>query len=101
RDYVQIKIHDTGEGISEDDLEQIFTPFFTTKDKGSGLGLSISYKIVEEHMGHIEVKSKVGNGSTFYVYLPLTPDRNNSFARKNLPVVNKTRGNYSATDSHR
>jgi len=71
--YVQMEIQDTGRGIPKDDIEQIFTPFFTTKHEGSGLGLSISYKIVEEHFGYIEVESKVGKGTTFYVNLPLNP----------------------------
>jgi len=92
--YVQMKIRDTGKGIQKDDLEHIFTPFFTTKHQGSGLGLSISHKIIEEHMGYIEVESEVGNGSTFYVYLPLTPFRNDISDRINLPVVNKTREGY-------
>jgi len=98
RDYVQMKIRDTGKGIQKDDLEHIFTPFFTTKHQGSGLGLSISHKIVEEHKGYIEVESTVGNGTTFSVYLPLTPFRNDTSDRVNLPFVNKNRGNYSATD---
>ncbi|MBI4621199.1 MAG: GAF domain-containing protein [Desulfobacterales bacterium] len=93
-DYIQMKIRDTGKGIPKDDIEHIFTPFFTTKHQGSGLGLSISHKIVEDHMGYIEVESAVGNGSTFYVYLPLTPFRNDISDRINLPVVNKTREEY-------
>lgn len=87
-DYIQMKIHDTGRGIPKDDLEYIFTPFFTTKQQGSGLGLSISYKIVEEHMGYIEVESAVGNGSTFYVYLPLNSIRNDIYNATNLPIAN-------------
>lgn len=85
RDYVQMKIRDTGEGIPKGDIEHIFTPFFTTKHHGSGLGLSISHKIVEEHMGYIEVESKVGEGSTFYVNLPLNPVRNDISDGVNLP----------------
>ena len=88
-DYIQMKIHDTGRGIPKDDLEYIFTPFFTTKQQGSGLGLSISYKIVEDHMGYIEVESTVGNGSTFYVYLPLNSIRNNIYNAINLPIANE------------
>jgi signal transduction histidine kinase len=89
RDYVQIEIRDTGEGIPTDDIEHIFNPFFTTKPQGSGLGLSISHKIVEEHMGYIEVESKVGQGSTFFVNLPLNPVRNDISDRINLPTVNE------------
>ncbi|MFH1625918.1 MAG: ATP-binding protein, partial [Pseudomonadota bacterium] len=72
-DYVQMEVRDTGTGIPKDDLEHIFTPFFTTKHGGSGLGLPVSYRIVQEHRGYIEVESTVGEGSSFYVILPLAP----------------------------
>ena len=72
---VAISIIDTGCGISEKNLRRIFDPFFTSKDvgRGTGLGLSVSHGIVEAHGGLIEVESKVGEGSTFRVFLPLTP----------------------------
>ena len=72
---VAISIVDTGCGIPEANLLRIFDPFFTSKDvgKGTGLGLSVSHGIVEAHGGLIEVQSKVGEGSTFRVFLPLTP----------------------------
>jgi two-component system NtrC family sensor kinase len=72
---VAISIVDTGCGIPETNLRRIFDPFFTSKDvgKGTGLGLSVSHGIVEAHGGLIEVQSKVGEGSTFRVLLPLTP----------------------------
>jgi signal transduction histidine kinase len=72
-DCVAIEFHDTGTGISAEDLPRIFDPFFTTKGegRGTGLGLSISYGIVERHGGWIEVESEVGQGSTFRVMLPL------------------------------
>lgn len=72
---VEIAIIDTGCGISEKDLQRIFDPFFTTKEvgKGTGLGLSVSYGIVKAHGGVIQVDSKVGEGTTFRVYLPLAP----------------------------
>ena len=72
---VEISIVDTGCGIPEKNLRRIFDPFFTSKDvgKGTGLGLSVSHGIVEAHGGVIEVQSKVGEGSTFSVLLPLTP----------------------------
>ncbi len=69
--YVQIAIRDSGVGIPEKDLEDIFNPFFTTKEGGSGLGLSISHQIVQEHGGHILVESKVGEGTTFFINLPV------------------------------
>ena len=72
---VEIAIVDTGCGIPEKNLRRIFDPFFTSKDvgKGTGLGLSVSHGIVEAHGGHIQVQSKMGEGSTFSVFLPLTP----------------------------
>lgn len=67
---VEITIQDSGKGISPEDLEKIFLPFFTTKEKGTGLGLALVHKIVLSHNGRIEAKSKEGKGSTFHVYLP-------------------------------
>jgi len=73
-EYACLKITDTGAGISEENLEKIFDPFFTTKsDKGMGLGLSVSYGIIERHGGKIEVQSKVNEGTTFTIKLPLNP----------------------------
>jgi two-component system NtrC family sensor kinase len=69
-EYVCAAIKDNGVGISEDNLTRIFDPFFTTKSIGTGLGLSISYGIVENNGGSIEVKSRVGEGTTFTVMLP-------------------------------
>lgn len=70
---VEIEFSDTGGGIPEEDMLRIFDPFFTTKEvgKGVGLGLSISYAIVEEHGGTIEVRSEKGKGTTFIVRLPV------------------------------
>ncbi|KJS89066.1 two-component system sensor histidine kinase AtoS [Desulfosporosinus sp. BICA1-9] len=67
---VKINIEDNGTGILSENLPRIFDPFFTTKDRGTGLGLAVSSKIIEIHHGHIWVESKVGEGSTFYVFLP-------------------------------
>ena len=69
----EISVEDDGKGISPENLPRIFEPFFTTKDQWSnvGLGLSVSYRIVEEHGGHIGVESTPGKGSTFVVSLPL------------------------------
>jgi two-component system cell cycle sensor histidine kinase/response regulator CckA len=68
--YVGISINDSGIGIPEEYLPKIFDPYFTTKDKGSGLGLATSYSIVKNHGGMIDVKSEPGKGSTFIVLLP-------------------------------
>jgi signal transduction histidine kinase len=71
--YIKIRIVDEGEGINTEDIEHIFTPFFTTKTigTGTGLGLSIAHGIVEEHGGWIEVESSQRNGACFSVYLPM------------------------------
>ncbi|MGO9691402.1 MAG: PAS domain S-box protein [Syntrophobacteraceae bacterium] len=68
--YVVIVIKDNGIGIPEEHYTKIFDPYFTTKQKGSGLGLASSYSIIWNHGGLIKVSSKVGKGSTFYIYLP-------------------------------
>lgn len=68
--YVQVEISDTGKGIPKKILDRIFDPFFTTKDMGTGLGLSMSYQIVQEHNGTIDVESKSRSGATFFVNLP-------------------------------
>ncbi|GLI39890.1 PAS domain-containing protein [Geobacter hydrogenophilus] len=68
---VAIDICDDGPGIPKEQLEQLFTPFFTTKAKGTGLGLAICQKIVTEHRGMLKVESDPGTGTTFTVMLPL------------------------------
>ena len=68
--YVQIAIQDTGIGISKQNLGKIFDPYFTTKETGSGLGLATSYSIIKNHNGVIDVKSEVGKGTVFIIYLP-------------------------------
>ena len=68
---VILSVEDTGVGISEEDLPKIFEPHFTTKDNGTGLGLTITFKIVREHGGEITVSSRPGQGSTFAIHLPV------------------------------
>jgi two-component system, sporulation sensor kinase E len=68
---VWVSIGDTGSGIPEEKLNKIFQPFFTTKKKGSGLGLMIVQRIIRDHAGRIDVESKPGKGTTFRVWLPL------------------------------
>jgi len=67
---LKLIIEDNGVGISEKDLNQIFDPFFSTTEQGSGFGLSIVYKLVEGHQGEIKVESKEGEGTKFIIYLP-------------------------------
>jgi PAS domain S-box-containing protein len=72
-EYLKIEVADTGTGIAQDKRSKVFDPFFSTKEvgKGSGLGLTVSYELVKKHGGWIDVKSRVGEGSVFTVYLPL------------------------------
>jgi signal transduction histidine kinase len=69
--FVQVEVRDTGVGIPSENLDHIFDPFFTSKDEGSGLGLSISHQIVQEHGGYVTVESKIGVGTTFCINLPI------------------------------
>ena len=74
RDYdgeVRVSITDTGPGIPPDKLKKIFDPFFSTKEGGTGLGLPISKKIIDEHKGALYVDSKAGHGTTFTVCIPI------------------------------
>ena len=68
--FVEVVVCDTGDGIDPEKVETIFDPFFTTKPNGLGLGLSIVYRIIEEHRGDIRVESQIGQGSTFTITLP-------------------------------
>ena len=68
--YIKISIKDQGVGIAENHLLNIFDPYFTTKEEGSGLGLATSYFIIKKHNGHIAVDSRLGVGTTFHIYLP-------------------------------
>lgn len=73
RQWVTMTVKDNGLGIAPKDKERIFEPFFTTKGNtgGTGLGLSVTYGIVTDHGGAIQVESEPGNGSTFTVWLPI------------------------------
>jgi PAS domain S-box-containing protein len=68
---VLLMVSDTGTGISEENLSKIFEPYFTTKETGSGLGLTLVYKIIREHKGEITVKSKASEGTSFVITLPI------------------------------
>jgi len=74
-EYVmELAVSDTGKGIDDHTRENIFVPFFTTKDDGTGLGLAISQRIVQAHGGEIDIRSRLGRGSTFIIRLPLPPN---------------------------
>ncbi|MHB1025189.1 MAG: hybrid sensor histidine kinase/response regulator [Desulfobacteria bacterium] len=86
-DYVKVSIEDTGCGIPQKNLKKIFDPYFTTKSKGNGLGLSTSYFIMKHHMGHLDVASSVGVGSTFNIYFPATMKSPFSPERDEIPLA--------------
>lgn len=67
----QLRVADKGQGMNEDDLRHVFTPFFTKKSGGTGLGLTLVQQIAIEHGGHVECESQVGKGTTFTIFLPL------------------------------
>ncbi len=71
--YVKISIEDTGFGIPPEHLTKIFDPYFTTKPKGSGIGLATAYSVIKRHGGVIDVESKVDAGTSVFVYLPASP----------------------------
>ncbi len=72
-DKITLEFSDTGVGIPENMINKIFEPFVSTKEDGTGLGLFISYGIIENHQGSLDVRSKVGEGATFIVTLPVAP----------------------------
>ena len=74
RPAVTLQIVDDGPGITAEDMEKLFIPFFTTRQQGTGLGLAISRRLVEAHGGEIDVRSIPGQGSTFTVRLPLAEE---------------------------
>jgi signal transduction histidine kinase len=89
--YVQVEFSDTGCGIPEDHIEDIFNPFFTTKSSGSGLGLSISNQIIQDHKGYIAVESQLGKGTSFFINLPTNqeyPKRRKEDLEKNQNLSN-------------
>jgi two-component system NtrC family sensor kinase len=69
--WLAIEVQDTGSGLTHDEVARIFEPFYTTKADGTGLGLAVSYGIIQQHGGRIEVQSVPGQGTTFTVRLPL------------------------------
>ncbi|MBK5277070.1 MAG: PAS domain S-box protein [Desulfuromonadales bacterium] len=73
--YVKIVFKDSGCGINKDALAKVFDPYFTTKDSGTGLGLSTTYSIISKHDGHIDIASEVGKGTAVTILLPVSPKK--------------------------
>jgi len=69
-DTLEVSVSDTGDGIGTGDLSHVFEPFFSTKSEGTGLGLALVHRIVQEHGGEIDVRSAPGLGTTFTLTLP-------------------------------
>jgi signal transduction histidine kinase len=72
KDYLEIRVADTGQGIAQENLSRIFEPFYTTKGKhGTGIGLAVTWRIIDNHNGTINVESEPGKGTTFVIHLPV------------------------------
>ena len=95
--YVKISVADEGVGIAPEHLPKIFDPYFTTKAKGSGLGLATSYTTIKKHGGHIEVESEVGCGATFSLFLPASDNRAQP-SRRIVEVVQNGSGRILVMD---
>lgn len=85
--YIRIKIKDEGIGIEPKFIQKIFDPYFTTKQKGSGLGLSIVYSVIKKHGGYIIVDSTVGVGTEFIIYLPTGADLPNTTDKIDIKIL--------------
>jgi CheY-like chemotaxis protein len=81
---VEISVRDEGIGIPKKHLHKIFDPYFTTKEKGSGLGLATSYSVIKNHGGLLEVSSELGKGTVFLIYLPAIEEKE---TLKDVPAV--------------
>jgi CheY-like chemotaxis protein len=94
QDTVAIEVSDDGPGVPVDVRSKIFDPFFTTKEvgKGTGLGLTVAYAIMQEHGGRIRVDSQQGRGASFVVELPVSGDTANRLPRPAVPSMEAVRG---------
>jgi PAS domain S-box-containing protein len=89
--YIEITVSDQGTGIPPENIGRVFEPYFTTKPKGSGLGLATVYSIIKNHEGHITIASEVGKGTTFHIYLPASkePVATTTETPSDTPIVGK------------
>ena len=83
-DFVTIRISDTGTGIAEGEIQKIFEPYFTTKATGTGLGLTVVYKVIKEHRGDIFVSSQEGKGTVFTIKLPVPQSQRKAIGNKEV-----------------
>ena len=96
-EYVTLRVEDQGTGISESDLERIFEPFFTKKimgRSGTGLGMAVVWGTVQDHDGHIDIKSVPGSGTAFTLYFPIT------YEKKNHPLPPTSFADYKGDGAH-
>ena len=89
RDVVEIRVRDDGPGISDAVRKNLFTPFFTTKTNGTGLGLALCQRIVQHHAGLLEVRSVEGRGAMFLIRLPAIGPRKESEELDEVPTLEK------------
>ena len=80
--WIWVSIIDTGKGMSPEQIKNLFTPFFTTRTNGSGIGLMIVQRIIRAHQGRIEIESQEGHGTEFRIFLPLTKPEPRMLAQK-------------------
>ncbi len=86
-DYVLVRVSDQGVGIPPEHLDKIFDPYFSTKQKGSGLGLTMVYSILKQHGGFITCESRLGQGTTFSIYLPAVQQQPPQALKPGTPLV--------------
>jgi nitrogen-specific signal transduction histidine kinase/CheY-like chemotaxis protein len=85
-DFIKITVRDEGHGIHKEHMQKIFDPYFTTKKKGSGLGLSSAYSIIKNHSGYIDVQTEPESGTVFYIYLPASRIKSTVNNKENQPL---------------
>ncbi len=102
--YIRLEVKDTGEGMNQETIRKIFEPYFTTKEagKGTGLGLAVVHGIVEEHLGYISVDSKIGQGSSFTIFLPVTSEKGEFQPdKKERPALSQGSGRILLVDDEK
>lgn len=97
--YVKIKVDDQGVGISNKDIVKVFNPYFTTKETGNGLGLTISHSIINKHGGYITLESSQHKGTSFIIYLPALPGKKVPLVQKS-DIIQKGEGRILVMDDH-